>query len=81
MHQFPIVPSYKRWVSNNGRRNTPINRLRWIFIVVTRSLRYSKRPAICENVHQKALDEHWDMIDEEKWSCVEAARNGLNHEK
>jgi len=61
MHQFPIVPSYKRWVSNNGRKNTPISRLRWIFIVVTRSLRYSKSPAICENVHQKALDEHWDM--------------------
>ncbi len=34
-----------------------------------------------ENDDDEYIDEHWDMIDEEKWSCVEAARNGLNNEK
>ena len=38
-------------------------------------------PLDYDNDDDEYIDEHWDMIDEEKWSCVEAARNGLNHEK
>jgi len=38
-------------------------------------------PLDYDNDDDEYIDEHWDMIDEEKWSCVEAARNGLNNEK
>ena len=37
-------------------------------------------PLDYDNDDDEYIDEHWDMIDEEKWSCVEAARNELQNE-
>ena len=37
-------------------------------------------PLDYDNDDDEYIDEHWDMISEEKWSCVEAARNELQNE-
>ena len=35
-------------------------------------------PLDWDNEDDDYKDEHWDMIDEAKWSCVESAKENLN---